>query len=193
MTAAIWLVDYENVQKLDVAGIPSNAHLKVFVGAKQTKIPTALVRLRESLKDRFEFVWIEETASNALDFHIACHLGEAMAHSSGAEFIIVSNDKDFDPLVRHLASRGIKCRRKGQGAASMTPAPSGSDSPAEQVLAYLREMEKAKRPRKRQSLINHMTTHFQKKLSGAHVTAAIDELVKSKQILESGRSLTYDF
>ncbi|MGE0466433.1 MAG: PIN domain-containing protein [Steroidobacteraceae bacterium] len=114
MSEVVWLVDYEGVQKIDQARIPANARLKVFIGTKQNKLPTELVKLREALGGRFEWTWINGTAGNALDFHIACHLGECLVRTQEAEFLVLSKDKGFDPLLRHLKSRGIKCRRDGQ-------------------------------------------------------------------------------
>ena len=40
MSDAIWLVDYENVQTIDLAHVPINARLKVFIGSKQNMLPT---------------------------------------------------------------------------------------------------------------------------------------------------------
>ncbi len=139
-------------------------------------------------------MWIEETASNALDFHIACHLGESLVHSPGAEFVIVSNDKDFDPLIRHLSARGVRCRRQGRAESGGKPAAKPAlGEAAAQVMTHLQAIDKAKRPRKLQTLVNYMTNHFKKKMAEAQVTTAIDELVKRKQIHDSGTSLTYDF
>jgi len=196
MPATIWLIDYENVQKISPAAIPLDAHLRVFVGAKQSKLPVSLVKLQDTLKDRFRFVWIEGSASNALDFHIACHLGEALVQTPNASFVIVSNDQGFDPLIGHLVARGIRCRRQGQGTntAKVPPKPKPPADPATtQVLGHLRTIEKTKRPRKRQTLTNYLVNHFAKKLTAAQVATAIDRLVQQQRIRDSGTTLAYDF
>ena len=194
MNALIWLVDFENVQRIPLGAIPADAHLRVFVGARQSRLPTSLVKLQDSLKDRFRFVWIEGTASNALDFHIACHLGEAVVQTPNASFVIVSNDKGYDPLIRHLVSRGIRCRRQGQGVQATKSLPKPvEDAATAQVLDHLRTIEKTKRPRKRQTLINYLVNHFAKRLTAAQVATAIGHLVKQQRIRESGTALAYDF
>jgi hypothetical protein len=48
---------------------------------------------------------------NALDFHLAFYLGEYLAKTPAAEFVILSKDKGFDPLVHHLRVRKFNVRR----------------------------------------------------------------------------------
>ena len=66
-----------------------------------------------------EWIRIEGNGPNALDFHIACHLGEGLARTPQAEFVIVSRDTGFDPLLRHLKARGLHWRRERGWGASM--------------------------------------------------------------------------
>lgn len=194
MIPSIWLVDYENVQKITPAAIPPDVHLRVFVGANQPRLPTALVKLQDTLKERFRFVWIEGTARNTLDFHIACHLGEALVQTPNANFVILSNDKGFDPLIRHLAARGIRCRRQGQESSAARVPPKPAEDPViAQVVNHLHKIEKTKRPRKRQTLTNYLTNHFKKKLTAPQISTAIEQLVKQERIRESGTALAYDF
>ena len=191
MPAVVWLVDYENVQEIGKSHLPRDVQVKVFVGTKQSRLPTELVKLREERKDGFEWIWIEGSASNALHFHIACHLGECLVQSPQSEFVILSNDKGFDPLVMHLKSRGIKCRRQGQGSATRAPTKPAPAAPEAQVLEHLRKINKGNLPRKRKTLVNHLKAHFKKKLTEAQVSAAIDQLVKRKQLQESATGLVY--
>lgn len=36
------LVDFENVQKVDLAQLPAHARIQIFVGAPQAKLPTLI-------------------------------------------------------------------------------------------------------------------------------------------------------
>jgi hypothetical protein len=38
------LVDFENVQNLNLARLPAQARIKIFVGQTRAKLPTALVK-----------------------------------------------------------------------------------------------------------------------------------------------------
>jgi hypothetical protein len=140
-----------------------------------------------------EWIRIEGNGPNALDFHIACHLGEGLARTPQAEFVIVSRDTGFDPLLRHLKERGLHCRRE----APVTPAKAAPkpvlDAHAQQVVEVLKRTEKNKRPRKRETLTNYLVTHFQKKLTLENVKAAIDRLVKARLLGGTDLALTYNF
>lgn len=193
MSEAIWLVDYENVQKIDPARVPANARLKVFIGSKQNKLPTELVKLREALGERFEWIWIDGTASNALDFHIACHLGEGLARAPQAEFVILSNDKGFDPLLRHLKSRGIKCKRDGKDKQAKPAAKTVPNANAQRVFEHLRKIGKDMWPAKRTKLNNLLTNHFRKTMSAEQVAKAIDQLFKTRLIAGMDAALVYQF
>ena len=138
-------------------------------------------------------VRIEGNGRNALDFHIACHLGEGICKYPKAEFVILSNDKGFDPLVRHLVARGLKCRREAPATPTKAAPKPVLDANAQHVVEVLRRTEKNKRPRKRKTLTNHLVNHFQKKLSAEQVTNAIDQLVKARLIGGTASALAYNF
>ena len=192
MKEQVVLVDFENVQKLDLARLPAHAHIKIFVGQLQSKLPTALVQQAHALGSRFEMVRIDGNGRNALDFHIACHLGEGICKYPQAEFVILSNDKGFDPLVRHLVARGFKCRRDGQ--ARSTPAPKPQlPAHAQAVADLLRRSEKNKRPRKRATLTNYLATHFHKKLTGEEIKQAVEHLLEAGLIAGTEAAVTYNF
>jgi hypothetical protein len=192
MSERMLLVDLENVQKFDLGKVPADARVKIFVGQTQSKLPTALVQQAQALGSRLTWVTIDGNGRNALDFHIACHLGEGICKSPQAEFVILSNDKGFDPLVRHLVARGFKCRRDGQ--ARPAPAP-GSPLPAhaKAVADLLRRSERNKRPRKRATLHNYLATHFNKKLTGEDIKKAVAHLLEAGLIAGTEAAVTYNF
>jgi hypothetical protein len=192
MTEQVVLVDLENVQGLDLARIPAQARIKIFVGQMQSKLPTALVQQAQALGSRLEWVRIDGNGPNALDFHIACHLGEGICKYPKAEFVILSNDKGFDPLVRHIQARGFKCRRDGQTRAAPLPrAPLSAHAQA--VAELLKRSEKNKRPRKRTTLHNYLATHFNKRLTGEEVKKAVEHLLEAGLIAGTEAAVTYNF
>jgi hypothetical protein len=115
VTEQVVLVDLENVRGLDLTRLPAHARIKVFAGESQSRLPTDLVEEALKLGSRFELVRIKGNGPNALDFHIACHLGEGICKYPKAEFVILSNDKGFDPSCgtsrRASSSAGAKARR----------------------------------------------------------------------------------
>jgi hypothetical protein len=115
---SVLLVDYENIGKIDLAAIPDGVRVPFFFGASQRTVPTDFLKAALKLGERFVPIDIEGQGKNALDFHIAFYLGEYLARSPDTACVILSKDKGFDPLVRHLARRGFAVRR----ANSMTEA-----------------------------------------------------------------------
>ena len=48
---------------------------------------------------------------NALDFHVAYYLGNQIERNRDNEYVILSKDKGFDPLVRFITKQNVKCKR----------------------------------------------------------------------------------
>lgn len=197
MKDQVVLVDFENVQKLDLARLPANARVKIFVGAQQAKLPTALVLQAQAQAKALglptEWIQIDGNGPNALDFHIACHIGEGLTRTPQAEFVIVSRDTGFDPLLRHLKARGLHCRREAPAAATRAAPKPVLDANAQQVVDVLKRTEKNKRPRKRATLANYLATHFGKKLTSEQVSGAIEQLAKANLIGGTDSALAYNF
>lgn len=105
------LVDFENVQPENIDILKGEPFkLKVFVGLKQ-KISVGLAGTIQSFGSDAEYIQIHGTGKNALDFHIAYYIGRLVAESPDANFYIVSKDTGFDPLIEHLKSQDIHCKR----------------------------------------------------------------------------------
>ena len=107
------MVDFENVQKVELTNLPDDVHVLLVLGAKQSKLPTDLVLDARARGDRFHYVPIRGQAPNAVDFSVAFYLGEFLAKHPETECVVLSKDKKgFDPLVKHLREdRGFKVRR----------------------------------------------------------------------------------
>ena len=83
------LVDYENVQTTDLAMLRDGpCKVKVFLGANQAKIPVALAAALQELGANAEYVLLQSSGSNALDFHIAYYIGVLSAQEPSASFHI---------------------------------------------------------------------------------------------------------
>jgi len=106
------LIDFENVQPKDLSVFDAE-HFKiiVFVGANQKKVPIELAKALQPFGSKAEYIQITGSGSNALDFHIAFYIGWLVKQDSSAHFYIISKDKGFDPLIRHLKAKGIPVTR----------------------------------------------------------------------------------
>ena len=84
------LVDFENVQAKDIGVLNGGPFkIKVFVGANQAKIPLEMARALQTFGPNAEYIQIDGSGRNALDFHIAYYIGQLaaqMADSSSTSY-----------------------------------------------------------------------------------------------------------
>lgn len=111
MTKKLLLVDYENVQKIDLSLLDESYSAIIFVGARQNPPKVASKASTAHRFQRVDFQKIEGTGKNALDFQIAFHLGRTVEKSPETECIVLSKDKGFDPLLTYINKAGFTCRR----------------------------------------------------------------------------------
>jgi hypothetical protein len=112
MPTPFFLIDFENVQPRALGRLqPGAARIKVFLGQHQSKLMLELVQALQPFGTDAEYIQITGSGPDAVDFHIAFYIGRLASAHPGAGFTIVSKDRGFDPLVKHLATLGIACRR----------------------------------------------------------------------------------
>jgi hypothetical protein len=107
------LVDFENLQPSpkDVEQVRGDEYrLWVFHGPHQNKFSADLVKAWQPLGGQVKWVQSSKTGKNALDFHIAFHLGrlhgEDLSAGRSARYAVVSGDGGFDSLFEHMRSLG---------------------------------------------------------------------------------------
>jgi hypothetical protein len=207
MTESVLLVDYENIGKIDLGAIPAGVRVPFFFGASQRSVPTDFLKAALRLGERFVPIDIEGQGKNALDFHIAFYLGEYLAREPATVCVILSKDKGFDPLVRHLVRRGFEVRRtntiadalpvRAPAAAAQRPSRAAGrrvgGTLTEEALSLLGGTQKMRRPRKRKGLIAVLHSHFAKKLPEAEIGRLVDQLIDEGHLSETGGALTYHF
>ena len=112
MTTPFFLIDFENVQPRALDRLkPGAARIKVFLGQHQGRLMLELVRALQPFGSDAEYIQIQGSGPDAVDFHIAFYIGRLSLAHPGATFNIISKDKGFDPLVKHLATLGVGCKR----------------------------------------------------------------------------------
>jgi len=184
----VLLVDLENVQKLDLATVPTNARVLIFYGITQKKLPEELVVQAQPLGAGLKWIKISGQGPNALDFHIAFYLGQHLTQNPKSECVILSRDTGFDPLVRHLTSLGHSCRRVTTLKDVFAVQSAGTGDPFSRLIALLRK-EKS-RPSKLKGLSGKVKSWFQK-LSDVEREALVKRLFSESYVQESGTSLIY--
>lgn len=106
------LIDYENVQPKDIADLNRKEfRVKVFLGSKQSKVDVELAKALQPMGERAEYIRIDGSGPNAVDFHISFYIGQIAAADANSYFHIVSKDSGFDPLIAHLKTKRILALR----------------------------------------------------------------------------------
>lgn len=194
MTRKLLLVDFENVQKVDLARLDGDFQVAIFLGASQRNVPIDLVTSAQKLGDRVEWHRVDASGRNALDFFIACQLGRVAERKSKLQCIVLSRDKGFDPLLRHLNKNGLMCRRINSMLELDPKTKSQSDDPNYmRVIEILGKVEKRARPRKRKTLSQHVLSIFQNKIEQREVERIVDMLFARGKVSEANNMITYEF
>lgn len=195
MTQKLLLVDFENVHQIDLGRLDESYQIIIFVGAGQKSVPIELVTNAQKLGSRLEWQRVDAQGNNALDFFIACQLGRVFEKSPQFHCIVLSKDKGFDPLLRHLNKIGLKCKRLNS-LLELDPKTTQPDEPNpnyERVVELLGKSEKKARPRKLKTLSQHISSMFQKKIKQVEIDRIIDILFANKLISETNGTITYEF
>lgn len=193
MTQELLLVDFENVQQVDLSRLDDSTNVIIFVGATQKAIPLELVTSAQKLGPRIDWQKIEGSGSNALDFHIACHLGRVLEKSPQVHCIVLSKDKGFDPLLRYLNKIGLKCKRINSLLELNPKAVPVDDPNYTRVVEVLGKSDKKNRPRKLKTLSQYISSIFQKNIAQGDIDRIVDMLFANKMISESNNALSYGF
>jgi len=151
------LVDYENVQEIDLSCFDhENLRFLIFVGSNQVKLPTSLAIQMQNRNPPGRFILIGGNGKNALDFHIAFTIGELCGEVPTPVFHIISKDTGFAPLIDYLKQKKILAIRH-EGLSSLPEAKTGSlptpENYADKFVARLMA-PKATKPRSTKTLGN---------------------------------------
>jgi hypothetical protein len=143
--------------------------------------------------ERAEYIKIDGTGSNALDFHIAFHIGRISEKDTNAYFHIISKDTGFDPLIRHLKSRKIYAIRSKEISDIPVIKVSNAKTVEEKISAIimnLRERGNA-RPRTLVTLSNSINSLFMKQVDSEEISSLVGELQRRDFICVTENKVSY--
>ena len=130
---------------------------------------------------------------DALDFHIAYYIGRLSAAHPDAYFHIISKDKGFDPLIKHLKSQKIFCSRST--SVLEIPAVKSTDklSPKQRAADfYAKRIASAKAPPATvMSLQSAILFHFHQILSVEEVAEVLEALIAAGNVVVNGEKVVY--
>jgi hypothetical protein len=151
MTLTYILVDFDNVKPTaaDIGLVRGEKfRLAVVRGPQQTRYEADLAEALHDMGPQVTFTRCARAGKNAADMQIAYLLGELIATlPDGAlkstRFVVISRDKDFDPLLAYLQGRGVEASR----AASFKVALGGKAAEAARPARAAKAATAARSPR----------------------------------------------
>ena len=188
------LIDSENVKPESIEKL-KHEHFRVvvFLGANQKRIDSAIVIAVHSLGAKGSYVQISGNGPNALDFHIAFYIGKLSAENPDSHFHIISKDKGFDPLIKHLGEQKISCSR----SSSISEIPRSQTSKKvhpNQLAAIFYEKRIAPnkaRPASVTALESAILSQFRKQLPPEEVAKVIEALKQAGHVVVNGKKVAY--
>jgi hypothetical protein len=183
------LVDFENVQPKNMSLLNGGPFkIKVFHGARQAKISLEMARALQVFGSDAEYIQIDGSGSNALDFHIAYYIGRLAAENPDAHFHVISKDTGFDPLIKHLKAKKIFCQRL-TSIAGISPVkiPNSKVAP-EKIDAVIDNLvkRKASKPRTLKTLRPTIKALFVDQLTDKELEGLLEQLSKRGVIKVTG-------
>ena len=99
-------VDYECFQYIDVDIIDEKTKMILIVDEKQKIIPIEFIKITQSFGNSIE--WLQTKKSKkSLYYFIVYFLGYFISSQKDKEFIIYSDNVEYDPLIEYLQNKNI--------------------------------------------------------------------------------------
>lgn len=195
MKTQIFLVDLENVQPDVLPALAlEDVRIYIFVGPHQAKLPFGMVEAVQKLGDKADYIRVAQQGSNALDMHIAFHLGRLRTEMPQAFFHIISRDRDYEPLLLHM-NASIKCAARWPDFTQIPLLQRFQARTApEQTLAAIRWLAERRQSRPATLKTLRNTLHkqvFAERLSDEELGEVISLMQKRKVVMVEGQKVRY--
>jgi hypothetical protein len=193
------LVDYENVQDINIDIIDRNIKMIIIVGEAQNKIPINSIQKTQPYGNSIEWFQIKSNGKkNALDFFVVYFLGYYISTDNNKEYIIYSKDTGYDPLIEYLKGKSINVKRivsfKQINVNNLGNEPNTFSEYHEDDIFKIKEnlnkVAANKRPKSKKSLIGHIKTLLKK--SDSEIEKIIESMFIQKIIYEENGQIKYN-
>lgn len=189
-------VDYENVGNLNRVNLNNYDRIIIFVGAKQNMINFGDGTYSKPID--FTYIKISEVSKNNLDLHLAYYLSDYNHIApKNVSFEVISNDRAFASLVKHVNLKGRKCIQVGWTSkvnTNVKPMPiKGEKKKTPHLINNITYMPVTARPKKLDALCNHIKTYMRvKKNVELEVQKYIQELLEEGVINIENKLVKYN-
>ncbi len=183
-------VDFENVQETELDRIANKpVKVRLILGERHKSLPVKLVKTIQRFPDQVRLIETPLNGKNALDFVLAWEMGAEWEKDPTGYFHILSRDKGFEALIRHLKDLGVLAAR--HAAFGEIPVLMNLAERVKLLVTHF-QANATTRPKKRKTLESHIQAHFGKVLSPVELDETIKALTTDKVIeLTAQGEVTY--
>lgn len=180
-------IDNENVHEKDLSRVAHKAAIvNLVLGAKQQMPSKEIHHQVRTLGDKVGLTHTPSTGKNALDFVLTFEVGMQVAKDPNGYFHIISKDKGFDVLIKHLKKKGILAAR--HNSLAEVPALLTTEERFEKLLSDLKRPESV-RPKNRKTLGSTIQHAFNRELTEEVIQKTINFLIHERilRLSETGK------
>lgn len=143
---------------------------------------------------------ISTEGENALDMVLSSYVGLSMGKNPQAEFIIVSNDTDYNSVIEHFHNLGVKISQQKIDNSKNKSNHSSKTQKTENGLSQktvdeiIKKILKMKKPKTVDKLKNILKNNFEEVTSEnleTYTKAVIKKLEKQRKVSVNGQSLAW--
>jgi len=215
-------IDYENLKKIKVKKLREVCdRFFILINNSNKSIPFSLVTKMQKLGKGVKWIAIDTLGTENLNYHIVFLLGKLHNKVDKAiEFIVISNNKEMDPLLSYINKEGRYCIRvrrsnktaKDTGSRKDKIRDGGNDSPGyspgllgeeERKRRLIQMIEESKkrlvivetrnRPEAVPDLCEYLTLHNQEMALHFDMNEIVHEMEKLNDIRVVGGQVIYNF
>ncbi len=189
-------VDYENVGSLERVNLAKYDKVIVLAGAKQSQLNFGTGSTGKPVD--ISYIKVESVSKNNVDLHLAYYLAVyGYEAPQNVRFEVISNDRAFEPLLKHINLNGRICTQIGwSNKPKDTVAPmqiKGEKKEVPHLIKNIVYMPLKARPKSVDGLHNHIKTYMSiKKNVELEVQRYINELVEEGVIYIDNKSVKYN-
>lgn len=197
---SILFIDYENVQLIDIESVKIFKKIIIILGDNQKNIPYELIEKIQKISEEFNMIKVNGVGKNALDFFIAYYLGVFIAKNEYDQYCIYSNDKGYDPLIKHLSNHGVNIDRVQSVNKVIKPTSTKRAVKSEtkkkidnyqKIEENLKNLDEKLRPKNKKKLNGHIKTVLGNNVTDDEIELIINTLVSNEILIETENKINY--
>ncbi len=188
-------VDFENGVNVDLDLIEGKpVHVTIVTGKHQSSLPKTLAKQFLRFSEQVSVIDNEQLGPNAADFVLAMEVGRKSINDPKGFYHIVSRDRGFDAVVKHLRSLNIMSARIEDFAAVPILVAADRLTLSQLADSYAARLQRRPvgRPARRAGLLAQIGVHFLKQIDEAKCEAIAKSLTEREvlRISDTGK-VTY--